>query len=138
VAGNGRTTALYRMYREGEPAPAGVLVDAGSGEWLIPMQYGVNAGSREQAEAFGVGHNTLPLLGGDVGVAELLGLFEEERLVTVLGSSIGAGVRVAGLDGDDLDALLNPPPPVFRKLDETAADGVPHVNCPNCGHSFPK
>lgn len=138
VAGNGRTTALAQMRNDGEEPPQGVVVD-GDGEWWMPMQFGLDAGSREQAEAFGLDHNLLTATGGDLGLHELAGLFDHDRLVEVLQASTVAGVQVVSFDPDDLDALLKPPPlPEPKVVGRDAADGVAMCTCPQCGHRFPK
>jgi hypothetical protein len=142
VAGNGRTTALHEMRQVGQQPedehwpPQGIVADA-EGEWWMPMQFGIDAGSREQAEAFGLDHNLLTATGGDLGLPELAGLFDHDRLVAVLQASAEAGARVVTLDGDDLDALLRPPlPPEGREVGRDAADGVAMCTCPECGHRF--
>jgi hypothetical protein len=137
VAGNGRTTALMQMFRDDEPPPHGVVVR--DGEWWMPMQFGLDASSREQAEAFGLDHNLLTATGGDLGLPELVGLFDHDRLIEVLQASVVAGVQVVSLDQDDLESLLNPPPiPPSKSIGRDAASGVQMVTCPECGHAFPK
>lgn len=116
VAGNGRTTALHQMFEAGRQPedenwpPEGVVADS-AGDWWMPMQFGIDAASREQAAAFGLDHNLLTATGGDLGFQELVSLFDHDRLVEVLQASAVAGVTVVSLDPDDLDALLHPPVP---------------------------
>jgi hypothetical protein len=138
VAGNGRTTALAQMREGGEGAPHGVVVDRNE-EWWLPMQFGIDARSREQAEAFGLDHNLLTATGGDLGFTELVGLFDHDRLVEVLQSSVEANVQVVSLDPDDLEALLRPPvPSEGHELGREVSAGITMVTCPERGHRFAK
>lgn len=58
---------------------------------------------------------------------------------TVL-ASLAEDTNLADLwEADELAELLGEPPEVdFPTYDETAADAVAYVDCPNCGHRFPR
>jgi ParB-like chromosome segregation protein Spo0J len=54
--------------------------------------------------------------------------------------SLAADTDLAGIFGeDDLSALLGEVPQIdFPEYDESAAEEVAHVTCPECGHTFPR
>ena len=141
VAGNGRASVLAEMQAQGRTErdeawpPAGVVEDA-TGEWWLPLQVGIDAPTREEAEAFGVDHNVLTLGGSGLEFAQVAGLFDRERLEEVLSRSRS---HVAGIAQADVERMLNPPPPPGgRQFDEAAADGLPTLTCPHCEHVFPR
>jgi hypothetical protein len=54
--------------------------------------------------------------------------------------SLAKDTDLSGLwTDDDLSALLGEVPQIeFPEYDESAAEEVAHVTCPECGHSFPR
>lgn len=105
AAGNGRIEALRQMKDAGDPPPKGVHLVEG-GEWVVPVQVGLDARSRAEAEAFGLDHNNLTLLGGNLGVDAVLRLYDQEQLKAILLDVNEAGEAPISLDGADLDALM--------------------------------
>jgi hypothetical protein len=136
VYGNGRTEALERMREAGKEPPRGIGV-LEDGEWAVPVIFGVDAGSRAAAVAFAIDHNNLTLLGGNLGLEELLGIWDEEGLQRVLSGTPDAGPLLASLSSADVDALLRGP-----DFEPTAGDDQPRldekkmVTCPHCGGEF--
>ncbi len=136
VYGNGRTEALEVMRRDGKEPPRGIGV-LESGEWAIPVIFGVDAKSRAQAVAFAIDHNNLTLLGGSLKLEDVLAIWDEEGLKRVLEELPDAGALLASMDGADLDSLLSGP-----KFDPIGGDEQPRldekklVTCPECGHEF--
>lgn len=145
VAGNGRTTALQQMRAQGRQQedvhwpPLAVIEDA-EGEWLVPMQVGIDAPTREQAEAFGMDHNLLTATGGDLGFVELARMFDREKLVEVAQATLAHGIPVVTFDPDDLAAILefaNPPPIAPSEGGGRARENDGGVyTCPHCGSRF--
>lgn len=136
VYGNGRTEALERMRQEGQQPPRGigVLEDGG---WAIPVIFGVDALSRAAAVAFAIDHNNLTLLGGSLGVHDLLAIWDEEKLVKVLEETPDAGRLLASLEPEDVDTLLGGPDFDPASEDEQSRlDQKKKVTCPECGHEF--
>src|SRR6476469_4717776 len=84
VAGNGRVEALREMERRGDDLPIGIAQDAETGEWCVPVLFGVEAGSEVIARAYALDDNSLTLLGGDFAVADLLKLYDQELLLSEL------------------------------------------------------
>jgi hypothetical protein len=136
VYGNGRTEALERMRAAGKEPPRGIgLLE--DGEWAVPIIFGVDAESRAAAVAFAIDHNNLVLAGGNLGIEELLGIWDEEGLQRVLAGTPDAGALLASLDAGDVDALLRGPDfePVTAS-DQPRLDEKSKVTCPNCGEEF--
>lgn len=138
VYGNGRTEALERMRAAGKAPPRGVGVTE-DGDWAVPVIFGVDAESRAAAVAFAIDHNNLTLLGGGLGVEDLLQIWDEEGLQRVLAEVPDAGALLASLDAADLDALLSGPDFVPASADEQSRlDEKAPLTCPECGAEVPR
>lgn len=124
VAGNGRTLALRQMKAEGEPRPAGVLENP-EGAWLVPLQFGVNAASAAEAEAFGVDHNNLTAAGGTGGMDALLALWQPEGLASLFEDLKAKAAAPLTLTGEDFGPVLEWDEPA-EPVAPDAADGA-HV-----------
>ena len=136
VEGNGRTEALLVMKSNGDEAPRGVDVRE-DGEWLMPMNHGLDSATDVQAEAYGVDHNAITISGGDFGFSETLGLFNQDELAEILADAGEFDVAVGCFDADDLAALISPPlPGVTAGPVEGEAPSRPVVTCPKCSHEF--
>jgi hypothetical protein len=136
VYGNGRTEALERMRREGKAPPRGIA-KLQDGEWAVPVIFGVDAESRAAAVAFAVDHNNLTLLGGSLGMSELLAIWDEGRLLQILEETPDAGALLTSLQVADVEALLKGP--AFEPVAEASQsrlDQKKKVACPECGHEF--
>lgn len=136
VYGNGRTAALEKMRSEGKKPPRGIGV-TDKGDWAVPVIFGVDAESRAAAVAFAIDHNNLTLLGGNLGLEDLLGIWDEEGLQRVLREVPDAGALLASLDPGDVDALLQGPSyePVSAE-EQSRLDQKKMVTCPDCGKEF--
>jgi len=124
------------MRSAGKEPPRGIGV-TGDGEWAVPIIFGVDAASRAAAVAFAIDHNNLTLLGGNLGLEDVLGIWNEEGLQRVLGDEPDAGALLASLTAADLDALLEGPAfdPVSAD-DQSRLDEKKMVTCPACGEEF--
>lgn len=118
VAGHGRLKALEAMQGENCEAPPGIKT-ADGGEWLVPIQLGIDAESAAEAQAFLLDHNALTVAGGDGGTDDMLRLYDQDALGELLGELREAGQMPVILNGDDLDALL------------AASGGVAHDDDPS-------
>ena len=136
VYGNGRTEALQRMTDQGEPPPRGIL-QGEDGEWAVPIIFGVDAESEAAAVAFAIDHNNLTLLGGDLGPAELLSIWDEDGLRKVLDEVPDTAELLASLEPADVEGLLAVPDfePVPAE-EQSRLDQRKTLTCPACGHSF--
>ena len=104
VEGNGRSEALEAMEVAGEDPPRGIALDE-EGRWLVPVLFGVDAASQAEAEAYGVDHNSLTVLGGTFGPNWAIHLYDLDSLTNVL-TDLGSDALPVSIDGDDLDGLL--------------------------------
>ena len=126
--------AIEEGIRWEPPRGIGVLE---RGAWAIPVIFGVDAESRAAAVAFAIDHNNLTLLGGGLSIEDVLQIWDESALQSILSEIPDAGKLLASLDAADLDALLAGP-----KFDPVGEDGQPRldekktVTCPQCGNTF--
>lgn len=138
VYGNGRTEALERMRQAGKEPPRGIGV-AEDGDWAVPVIFGCDAGSKAAAVAFAIDHNNLTLLGGGLGVEDLLQIWDEEGLQRVLAEVPDAGALLASLSASDLDALLSGPDfHPAAAADQSRLDEKAPLTCPECGAEVPR
>ena len=58
----------------------------------------------------------------------------------ILESIEGLDAELTGYDPDELTKMLDTSPPNidFKEYDESTADDVEFITCPECGHKFPK
>lgn len=124
VYGNGRIEALHWAWRlkeihEGRmkasdkveeaqakdyPPPKGILFDD-DGVWYIPCMFGLDSDSQADAEAFGVDHNILTATGGDLGIKELMSMFDQSALADIMGDVLSNESEFITLDGHDFEGL---------------------------------
>lgn len=132
VAGHGRLKALEAIRGEGAAAPEGIRATE-SGQWLVPVQMGVDSKSAVEAKAFLIDHNTLTLSGGDLGVDAMLRLYDQDGLGDLLKES---GPTVS-FDGEDMDKLMSAPDFSPVGIEEQGRlDQKKPVTCPECGAEF--
>lgn len=137
VEGNGRTEALAMLFDSGEKPPNGIGVED-SGEWAVPILFGVDAKSEAQAEAYALDHNSLTVMGGDFGPDWQSRLYPNlDELLGVAERLQSEGELPISLDGDDLDSLLkkaigDPPGGWANPEDGEEAD----YRCPSCGYEW--
>ena len=136
VYGNGRTEALERLAAQGGPPPRGIL-QRKDGEWAVPVIFGVDAASEAAAVAFAIDHNNLTLLGGDLDLTDLLTIWDEDGLRSVLEEAPDAADLLASLDVADVEELLKAPDfePVPDE-EQSRLDQRRSLTCPECGHTF--
>jgi hypothetical protein len=124
------------MRQAGKEPPRGIGV-LDDGEWAVPVIFGVDAASKGAAMTFAIDHNNLTLIGGGLGIEDVLQIWDEEGLQRVLREIPDAGALLASLSSTDLDALLAGP-----DFDAVAGDDQPRldekklVTCPKCGAEF--
>lgn len=104
IEGNGRFEALGAMRRDGYPAPRGV--QEVEGVWHVPVLFGVDAASEAAAEAYGVDHNQITLMGGDFTLWDSMRMWDAgfEEQLRALAEQDELPVSI---DGDALDAMLD-------------------------------
>lgn len=109
VEGNGRLEALRWMIDQAYTPPAGIAV-LPDGDWAVPMLFGVDAASKEAAEAYGLDHNNLTLMGGDgITALDIARMYDIEQYTAVVKriTETDVALQPVSVDGDDLDSLLN-------------------------------
>ena len=105
VEGNGRTEALQWMASHGEDCPRGIAIDVQTGEWCMPVLFGVDARSRLAAERYGIDHNNLTMAGGDFTALDMAKVWTP-AYIDILKDLGQAKLLPVSVDGDDLDTLI--------------------------------
>ena len=131
VAGNGRVEALREMEKRGDDLPIGIAQDE-TGEWCVPVLFGVEAESEAIARAYALDDNNLTLLGGDFAIADLMKLYDPELLMSELGELARSGEIPVSIGEADLEELLsqlgqsgdNEPEPEYGEDDPTVPEGI--------------
>lgn len=105
VAGNGRVEALRVMEERGDDLPIGIAQDE-TGEWCVPVLFGVEAESEAIARAYALDDNNLTLLGGDFDLADLKKLYNQELLMSELEELAQSGNLPVTFDNDFVEDSL--------------------------------
>lgn len=105
VAGNGRVEALRMMEERGDDLPIGIAQDE-TGEWCVPVLFGVEAESEAIARAYALDDNNLTLLGGDLALADLKKLYNQELLMSELEELALSGELPVTFDNDFVEDSL--------------------------------
>ena len=120
VYGNHRFIAavqsMLELVRLGQPLPQGIPLAKRPGEWsdvawkkgepCIPVKFGVNTSSEEEAIAFALDHNALTLSGGDFGPLDITTRLYDPQPLAELLEQIAPIEEAIVMDGDALDSLL--------------------------------
>lgn len=122
VEGNGRAKVLRLAHAEERDPPRGIaLLDDGG--WAVPVIFGVDAESQAEAEAYGLAHNVVTVLGGqapEAALAAVLGMSDQGRLAQLMARHEGSGAEgdlMPGGLGAELMAALQ------ASADAKAAEG---------------
>jgi len=109
VYGNGRSEALIlklsRMMRSGESPPKGIGTVRETGEWVVPVKFGVDAVSETQASRFALSHNIITMQGGSYQAADIARMFSP-GFSAQLQELADTDALPVGFDGDYLSSLL--------------------------------
>ena len=104
VAGNGRTAALGMMEKQGYSAPRGILVHQNTGEWFIPVHFGVDAVTRNMAIAYAIDHNNLTVAGGDLTPVDMAKMWNTKQYMALL-NELPVNELPVTIDQDTLELL---------------------------------
>ena len=105
VEGNGRPEALGWMFQQQMEVPRGILVHKQSGEWHVPVHFGLDAESQMAAARYAVDHNNLTMSGGDFTAADMARMWDREAYANLNEMLIAAGTPAVTLDADDFAGL---------------------------------
>lgn len=131
VAGNGRVEALRVMEKRGDDCPTGIAL-SNTGEWCVPVLFGVESSSEVVARAYALDDNNLTLLGGDFAVADLLKLYNQELLTSELEELSKYDEIPVSIGETNLEELLSQlasdksdePEPEYGEDDPTVPKGI--------------
>ncbi|MGL5066059.1 MAG: hypothetical protein ACRC62_39315, partial [Microcoleus sp.] len=107
VFGNGRLEWLHHAKKASQAAPRGIREQ--DGEWYVPVLFGVEFATEEEAIAFSISHNLSPLWGADgLTFLDSVKLFDQDLLKVQLTelADISIDLLPVGIDGNDLDLML--------------------------------
>lgn len=129
VYGNGRiealVTYLLRARESGEEPPRGIPIDPDSGEWLIPIKFGVDAKSEEEAIAIAIDHNNLTLLGSGFDFEEISKLWKKEDYLKTLSELADGDILPLSVSAEDFaDYLLQSQPQELDRYQELDDDSL--------------
>lgn len=116
---------------------------AGHGLWLAAMEAGLDqlevkdySGlSYEMALSLLMVDNAAPL-GSEPDAARLAQLLERTR--AIVADKPGLAGMLEQLRLKAANGMFNPDSVEFPEYDESVEDEVEYIECPNCGHKFPK
>jgi len=106
VAGNGRVEALRVMEERGDDLPIGIAQDTETGEWCVPVLFGVDAESEGIARAYAWDDN-LTMFGGMLAIDELIKLYDPELLENELESLSRSGESPLSIDFESVENSLH-------------------------------
>lgn len=101
VEGNGRTTVLLLMQKEGEKLPRGIAEDEG-GDWAMPVIFGVDSASEKAAEAYGIDHNQLTVAGSALRFDDYISMWDDSISEMITDLSVDDQLPVS-IPDEDLD-----------------------------------
>jgi len=107
IEGNGRATALRLMELDNKPVPRGIIVDRQTGEWLMPINFGVNALTKEMAWSYAIDHNNLTMIGGDFTLYDISRMWDDRGLQHVLSNLVEGGEHLVSFDDGDINAIID-------------------------------
>lgn len=115
VEGNGRLEAIVKMKEENFNCPRGIIQQKQS--WLVPVLFGVNAITEQEAIAYSIEHNWSVVWGSGLETAEVTSLFDDIALAAQLEELSEAGSLPISIE-DNLDELI-------EQLQESAGNNKP-------------
>lgn len=150
IYGNGRTktivSALIESKRLGHEPPRGIPTAIDSGEWCIPVKFGLDSENEAMAIAAAIDHNNLTLSGSELDLEQVSQIWNEDY-VSLLQSIAAHDFMPVTVDDDDLQKLIEASetpdfePSSFEDqsiLDKAADKKEINCICPNCGNEFIK
>jgi hypothetical protein len=151
IYGNGRAeaivSALLEAKNKGLEPPRGIPIAKESGEWCIPVKFGVDAESELLAMAAAIDHNNLTVAGGDFELADFAKMWDEAGYLSVLSELADSELLPLTVDEETLGDLLltgndyepesnndEPPDSSTKEIDPDSFQ-MEHT-CPKCGFQF--
>lgn len=110
IEGNGRAEALKTMQNSKQPAytlPRGILRHKETGEWCMPILFGVDSKSISAAKRYAIDHNNLTMTGGDFSIFDIQRMWDKEGYLQILSELQQTNDMPITVDSEDLSTLLN-------------------------------
>lgn len=106
VEGNGRITALRQMQNQKMKVPRGITTDKTTGEWCVPVLFGMDSESKSQAVRYAVDHNNLVMAGGDFSVNDMARMWDAEGYRNIIASMMDDDENPVTMDREDMEKFL--------------------------------
>jgi hypothetical protein len=108
-----------------------------AGTWYVPIVFGIDAESQAVAQAFGIAHNNLTVVG--FSAAEVARLWRQEDYLALLERLSRQEALPVTVSQDDVQTLLDLAqlPKSWPEYEEETADDITWCECPQCGHRWP-
>jgi hypothetical protein len=104
VGGNGRIKVLLEMKKMDLTPPRGINIDE-SGEWLVPVQMGIDSVDADEARRFALDLNNLTMSGGDFDTFDFAGMWGDEY-VSMLSDIFHSEQELASMDRQAIGEFL--------------------------------
>lgn len=105
VFGNGRTHAIQWMKYNKDDPPKGILINKKTGQWAIPVLFGIDAVSETAAKRFALDDNNLSLMGGSFTAHDISRLYDPDKYMAILDDLDFQNAMPISIDSEDLSAL---------------------------------
>jgi hypothetical protein len=103
VAGNGRTIALGMMEKQGYKLPRGIVQEKNTGDWYMPIDFGVDAMNKNEAIGYAIDHNNSTLSGGSFTSLDMKRMWDNTYIELL--ESLPVESLPVTVDYDDLEFL---------------------------------
>lgn len=130
--GNGRTKALQSMQHDNYSVPRGIAVNSDTGEWCMPILFGIDAESRQIAERYAIDHNNLTMTGGDFSMHDLAKMWDTDGYMDLLVDINISDSELVSMDAQDIELMLA----FYNSEEEIEEDDEPELPLPNSDVEF--
>lgn len=138
VFGNGRSKCVGMIREKNLPPPRGILTDE-SGNWFLPILFGIDAASETIAQALAIDHNNLNFSGVGFNALNMARIWDADLYLKVLQNLDIENYMPITVDAGDLKILQHAlgaeetSPDEFKEFGEN----IPIANkCPHCGYEW--
>lgn len=150
VYGNGRQKAvvmtLKQLHQQGKEPPKGIGRIKETGEWAVPVKFGVDSDSESAAKGLAIDHNNLTMMGGSFTALDISRMWDQASYLSLLGDLAKTEQMPISVNEDELNFLINQ----LGEQAETQTEQADSENqggrcfqcfarpCPKCGHTWDK
>ena len=107
IEGNGRVTALTQMYKAGGKPPRGIPTLKETGEWCVPIIFGLDAVNKSNAVRYAIDHNNLTMAGGDFTAYDMSRMWNHDGYHEILAAIREEGTPLASMNLNEIGLFLD-------------------------------